>query len=117
MKRLLLLSAAFVAGSALAQSGGMKGMDMKDMPMKGMDMKMGKKGAQGTVHKATGVVTKVEKDKVTIKHEPVPTMNWPSMTMAFVVKDQAILEKMKKDQKVEFEFVQQGKDYVVTGLK
>jgi Cu(I)/Ag(I) efflux system periplasmic protein CusF len=70
-----------------------------------------------TVHKTTGVVTKVDKDKVTIKHEPVASMKWPSMTMAFVVKDKAVMEKMKKDQKVDFEFVQQGRDYVVTGVK
>jgi Cu/Ag efflux protein CusF len=37
--------------------------------------------------------------------------------MAFVVKDKAVMEKMKKDQNVDFEFVQQGKDYVVTGVK
>jgi Cu(I)/Ag(I) efflux system protein CusF len=59
----------------------------------------------------------VDKDKVTIKHEPVPSMNWPSMTMAFLVKDKAVMEKIKKDQKVDFEFVQQGKDYVVTAVK
>lgn len=33
-------------------------------------------------------------------------MNWPSMTMAFSVKDKALMEKIKKDQKVDFEFVQ-----------
>src|SRR5688572_1958841 len=99
MKRVFLICVALVAGSAFAQSGGMKGMDMKDMPMKGMDMKMDKKDAKGTVHKASGVVTKVDKDKVTIKHGPVPSMKWPAMTMAFVVKDKALMDKMKKEQK------------------
>jgi Cu(I)/Ag(I) efflux system protein CusF len=70
-----------------------------------------------TVHKATGVVTKVDKDKVTIKHEPVRTTNWPTMTMAFVVKDKAMLDKVARDRKVDFEFVQQGKDYVITSIK
>jgi Cu(I)/Ag(I) efflux system periplasmic protein CusF len=114
MKRLLastVIAVSFLAAAPLA-SAQMKGMEMKDMPMK-----MDKKDAKGTVHKATGVVTKVDKDKVTIKHEPVASMNWPSMTMAFVVKDKAMMEKLKKDQKVDFEFVQQGKDYVVTGVK
>jgi Cu(I)/Ag(I) efflux system protein CusF len=114
MKRVVL--AVLLAVPALADAQ-MKGMDMKDMPMKGMDMKMDTKDAKGMVHKATGVVTKVDKDKVTIKHEPVPSMNWPSMTMAFLVKDKAVMEKIKKDQKVDFEFVQQGKDYVVTAVK
>ena len=73
--------------------------------------------AQAAVHKATGVITRMEKEKVTIKHEPVRSMNWPAMTMSFQVKDKAVMEKLKKDQKVEFEFVQQGKDYVVTAVK
>jgi Cu(I)/Ag(I) efflux system protein CusF len=92
----------------------MKGMDMKDM-----DMKSEKKADKGAVHQATGVVTKVDpaKDKVTIKHGPVQSMKWPSMTMTFSVKDKALMEKMKKDQKVDFDFVQQGKDYVVTSVK
>src|SRR5687767_8369786 len=114
MKRLLATTVVAVSflGAAPLATAQMKGMDMKDMPMK-----MDKKDAKGTVHKATGVVNRVNKDKVTIKHEPVPSMNWPSMTMAFVVKDKAMMEKMKKDQKVDFEFVQQGKDYVVTAVK
>jgi Cu(I)/Ag(I) efflux system periplasmic protein CusF len=107
----------FIAATAQAQSGGMKGMDMKDMPMKGMDMKTDKKGAKGTVHKATGVVTKVEKNKVTIKHEPVRSMDWPSMTMAFAVKDKALINRLGKDKKVDFEFRQEGRDYVITAVK
>lgn len=107
---LLLASSIFFMPLA-AQSQGMGGMDMK-----GMDMKSEKKGSSQR-HKASGTVTKVDKNKVTIKHEPVASLNWPSMTMAFVVKDKAMLEKMKKDQKVDFEFVQQGKDYVVTSVK
>jgi Cu(I)/Ag(I) efflux system protein CusF len=72
---------------------------------------------KGTVHKATGVVTRVDENKVSIKHEPIPSLNWPSMTMAFTVKDKSVMERMKKDQKVNFEFVQEGRDYVVTAVK
>lgn len=121
MKRSFAISAIAAlsiaaAPAAIAQSG-MKGMEMKDMPMKGMDMKMDTKDAKGTVHKATGVVTRVEKDKVTIKHEPVQSLNWPTMTMAFTVKDKAMLDKVAKDKKVEFEFVQQGQQFVITSIK
>jgi Cu/Ag efflux protein CusF len=59
-------------GTAHAQSGGMKGMDMKDMPNKTEN--------NAALHKATGVVTKVDKDKVTIQHGPVQSMSWPAMT-------------------------------------
>ena len=116
--RLSLAALALViSAAALAQSGGMKGMDMKDMPMKGMDMKMDKKDAKGTVHQASGVVTKVDNDKVTIKHGPVASINWPAMTMAFKVNDKSLLDKLAKDKKVDFEFKQEGSDYVVTGVK
>ena len=122
----LIALAAFVtsAPAVLAQSGGMKGMEMKDMDMKGMDMKgmdMGKKPAAGAqaVHKATGVVKKVDPKAgtVTLSHNPVKSLNWPAMTMGFTVKDKALLDKLAVDKKVEFEFVQQGKDYVITSVK
>jgi Cu(I)/Ag(I) efflux system protein CusF len=75
--------------------------------------------AETVTHRATGVVTKVDaaKGRVTIKHGPVRTLGWPGMTMAFGVKDKATLEKMPKDKEIDFEFVQQGRDYVVTSLK
>jgi Cu(I)/Ag(I) efflux system periplasmic protein CusF len=109
MKRIaLVLSVTLLAASALAQSD-----------MKGMDMKPGKSDVKGAVHKATGVVTKLDpaKSKVTIRHGPVQTLNWPAMTMAFTVRDKPTLEKLKKDQKIDFEFVQQGKDYVLTSVR
>jgi len=117
----LIAFAAFVtsAPAVLAQSGDMKGMDMKGMDMKGMDM--GKKPAAGaqTAHKATGVVKKVDPKAgtVTLAHDPVKSLNWPAMTMGFTVKDKMLLDKLAVDKKVEFEFVQQGKDYVITAVK
>jgi Cu(I)/Ag(I) efflux system protein CusF len=128
MKHLLVISAAAAALAAvspftLAQSDSMKGMDMKGMDMKdqnGMDMKMEKKqSASGKVHKGTGKVTKVDPaaSTVTIAHEPVSTMNWPAMSMTFKVKDKKMLDKAKTGEKVEFSFVQSGKDYTITDIK
>ena len=70
-------------------------------------------------HQATGTVKKVDPAKgvVTLAHEPVKSLKWPAMTMGFTVKDKALLDKLQPGKKVEFEFVQQGKDYVVTGVK
>jgi Cu/Ag efflux protein CusF len=59
----------------------------------------------------------VDKNRVTIRHEPVQSMNWPSMNMKFTVKDKAMLDKLAKDKKVDFEFRQEGKDYVITSVK
>jgi Cu(I)/Ag(I) efflux system protein CusF len=89
--------------------------------MKGMDMKGTKfdKKASGQVHKGTGVVTNIDRadGKVTLKHEPIKSLNWPTMTMAFSVKDKAMLEKVAKDKKVKFEFVQEGQQFVITSIK
>jgi Cu(I)/Ag(I) efflux system protein CusF len=100
---------------------GMKGMEMKGMEMQGMDMKgmdSGKKD-QRLTHKGIGVVKKVDpaKSTVTLDHESIKSMNWSAMTMTFAVKDKKLLDKLQTGKKVEFEFVQQGKDYVITSLK
>ena len=72
-----------------------------------------------TVHRATGVVTRVDpaSGRITIRHDPVKSLNWPGMTMTFKAKDKAMLDKVKKDQKIDFGFVEQGNDYVVTDVK
>jgi Cu(I)/Ag(I) efflux system protein CusF len=37
--------------------------------------------------------------------------------MTFAVRDRALLEKLQADRKVDFQFVQEGKSYVITGVK
>jgi Cu/Ag efflux protein CusF len=108
-----VFAALAVAVASTAWAQGMKGMDMKGMDMKGSEAK------EARVHKATGVVTRVDaaKNRVTIKHEPVASLGWPTMNMVFVVKDKAMLDKLAKDKKIDFEFVQQGREYVVTAVK
>jgi Cu(I)/Ag(I) efflux system protein CusF len=147
MKRLIVLSAVLalsVAMIPLSRAQGMGGMDMKDMDMskckemmQGTDMSkckdmmgkdkkgMGMKGmgadkkSEGKTHKGSGTVKKVDPagGKVTIAHGPIPTMKWPAMNMTFTVKDKALLGKFSQDKKVEFEFVEQGSDYVITSAK
>ena len=134
----------FVGTIPLGRAQGMGGMDMKDMDMskckemtqgmdmgeckdmmgkdkKGMEMKgMGAdKKSEATSHKGVGTVKKVDRagGKVTIAHGPIPTMKWPAMSMTFTVKDKALLGKFSQDKKVEFEFVEQGSNYVITSVK
>ena len=54
---------------------------------------------------------------VTLDHEPVKTLNWPAMTMGFKVADKSMLDKFAEGKKVEVEFKQVGKDYVITSMK
>jgi Cu(I)/Ag(I) efflux system protein CusF len=115
---------------------GMKGMDMKGMDMKGMDMKsmdaekckdmMNDQGSKGATkngmpmtHTARAVVKSVDaaNGKVTLSHEAVKSLNWPAMTMAFPVKDKALLDKLTVGKKVNVEFAKEGADYVITAVK
>jgi len=121
----LVVALALGAGSALAQQKmgdmPMKDMPMKDMPMKDMPMKDMPMGAssQGQTHQASGTVKMLDAGKgtVTFDHEPVKSLNWPAMTMTFAVRDKMLLDKLTLGKKAEFEFVQDGKGYVVTGVK
>ena len=39
------------------------------------------------------------------------------MTMGFKVKDKMLMDKLTAGKKVKFEFMQEDKDYVITGVK
>lgn len=103
----VLLSAAPMV---LAQSAPMKDVDMKNMPMA---------SDKAGTHKGTGIVKSVDpkKETVTLAHEPVESLKWPSMTMSFKTRDAKLLEGLTPGKKVQFEFVQQGKDHVITSVK
>jgi Cu(I)/Ag(I) efflux system protein CusF len=70
-------------------------------------------------HQAKGTVKSVDKAKntVTMAHGPVPSLKWPAMTMSFSVKDKSLLDRLAANKQVEFLFVQQGKEYVITEVK
>ena len=59
------------------------------------------------------------KGRVELDHEPIPSMQWPRMTMDFMVEDRAQLAKLKKGQAVEFELRPQpdaNGDYVISKI-
>ena len=70
-------------------------------------------------HQATGVVKRIDAAKgvVSLKHDPVKSLNWPGMTMDFNVRDPKLLAGVKPDQKLRFEFVEDKGRYVITGIK
>lgn len=75
-------------------------------------------GAQA-VHSAKGSVKRVDTRAgvVVLAHGPVKSMNWPSMTMGFKLADKALLDKLPEGKAVEFDFIQSGRDYVVTAVR
>jgi Cu/Ag efflux protein CusF len=74
---------------------------------------------QAQTHTGVGVVKKIDPTGGTIKlaHEPIKSINWPSMTMDFKVRDKALLDKLAVDSKVEFDFVKEENSYVVYAVR
>lgn len=112
MKRLMIIFATLVLfpiSSAFAQHDG--------MDMSGMDM--GSASSKATTSEGVGVVESVEKTKgkLTISHEPIASLNWPAMTMDFVVNEKKLINKIIAGNKVNFQFVKQGGQYLITDLK
>ena len=59
----------------------------------------------GASHRGKGKVTGIDaaKGQVELEHGPIPSMNWPSMEMGFVVTDKRALTQLKMGDTVEFE--------------
>lgn len=112
MKKFAIASIILMTASlVLAQSsmGDMKGMDMAKKPAV----------SPKTAYEANGTVKKfdMKMNNVVISHGPVNSLNWPSMTMKFKVKDKNLRAKLIVNKEVDFAFVKEGNDYVVTSVK
>lgn len=70
-------------------------------------------------HLTDAEVRKIDKDaaKITLKHGEIKSLDMPAMTMVFTVQDKALLDKVKKDDKVKFAAKQEGGKYVVTEIE
>jgi Cu/Ag efflux protein CusF len=68
---------------------------------------------------ADGEVRKIDKaaGKVTIKHGEIKSIGMAPMTMVFKVKDPALLDKVAVNDKVKFNVVQSGGDYIVMSIE
>ncbi len=84
-----------------------------------MDMTKTAPSPGHAVHKATGIIKKIDTtgDVVTIAHEPIKSLNWPAMTMGFAVKQKSLLDGISVGKKIAFELVQGDKGYVITAIK
>lgn len=108
---------AFVLALLLPATAVLAQQKMGDM--KPIDSAMKPSAEAKVTHKATGVVKKADPKTgvVTLAHEAVNSMNWPPMTMGFLVKDTMLFDKLTVGKTVNFEFVQDTKGYVVTAVK
>lgn len=69
-------------------------------------------------HTATGVLEEVYDDgNVSITHEPIPALKWPSMTMDFALANPSLVENVKPGSAIDFEIVERGAgEWVITQL-
>lgn len=71
-------------------------------------------------YSATGEVVAVDKaaGKVKLKHEAIPELEWPAMTMFFAVADKTQLDALNTGTRVEFRFVKaNGGAPLITQIK
>jgi Cu(I)/Ag(I) efflux system periplasmic protein CusF len=69
-------------------------------------------------HHAVGVVRAVDaaKGTITLSHEPVASIKWPAMTMAFKASKE-LVAGVKVGDRVNFEFTAKGMDGTITAIK
>ncbi len=106
MKQFLIVVAAMVAFS------------ITTLPVQADDSHHPKAEAQKS-YAVKGEVVAVDKvgGKVKLKHEAVPELDWPAMTMFFPVADQAQLDALKAGDQVNFEFVKNDNGPLITQIK
>lgn len=68
------------------------------------------------VHNSTGEVTAVDDTGVTIAHEPIPSLDWPSMTMLFEWGPAGPVRSLQPADEVEFRFSEGGAGYVLRDI-
>ncbi|WP_303832184.1 copper-binding protein [Asticcacaulis taihuensis] len=91
--------------AAMSGGGDMSGM--------AMDTDAGAKMGSGV-----GVITAIDKTAgtVTIKHDAIPAIDWPAMTMAFKATPASLLDGLKVGEKIKFDVTVKGSDAEVTAV-
>ena len=59
----------------------------------------------------------LEGSKITLKHADIKSLDMPGMTMVFVVKDKALLDKLKAGDKVKFKAINDAGKFTVTEIQ
>lgn len=106
MKRFLMVIAAMLTFSITTQPAH---ADDSHHPKAEAQKSYAVKGEVVAVDKAGG--------KVKLKHEAVPELDWPAMTMFFPVADKAQLDALNAGDLVNFEFVKSDNGPLITQIK
>lgn len=91
--------------AAMSSGGDMSGMAMAT-------------DAGAKMGSGVGVITAIDKTAgtVTIKHDAIPAVDWPAMTMAFKANPASLLSGLKVGEKVAFDVSVKGSDAEVTNV-
>ncbi|VAW94830.1 Cobalt/zinc/cadmium efflux RND transporter, membrane fusion protein, CzcB family [hydrothermal vent metagenome] len=109
----VVTSGQFLLDSEASLKASMKRMTaVPEKKMEGMSEKS--EGAK----EVRGIIQSVMADHkmVNIKHDPVPELEWPAMTMDFKVADDVDLNSLKADDKIFFDIDKMGDDFVITSI-
>ena len=108
-----ILIAALVLGAGLAFQAG------ADESHRHYAKNEAKPAAPASATWTEGEVRKVDKaaGKLTIKHGAMPKFDMPPMTMAYRVKDKAMLEHLKPGDKIKFDVDGVGGEFTVLRLQ
>ena len=70
-------------------------------------------------HLTDGEVRKVDKEagKLTLKHGEIKNLDMPGMTMVFLVKDKAMLDRLQPGDKVKFKAVNEDGKFTATEIE
>lgn len=84
-----------------------------------MNMDHGKMGMAAAPGMTDGEVRKIDKDagKITIKHGDIKHMDMPGMTMVFVAKDKALLDKTSVGAKIQFMVTNENGQMTATDIQ
>ena len=106
MKRLMMIALTFAAFGAAT------------MPSYAGDAHSAKTEAQKS-YAVKGEVIALDQaaGKVKLKHQAVPALGWPGMTMFFAVADKSQLARLKVGDRVDFRFVQAADGPLITQIK
>lgn len=65
--------------------------------------------------KASGTVVAVDRElsRVTIDTDPIEELKLPALGLAFVIYDRRLLDRLRAGRKIEFEFIRQGRNFVL----
>lgn len=71
--------------------------------IKGTELRMAPEQTAASTHHGTGRVEAIDKEEITISHGPIPSLQWPAMTMSFKLSSSGLPQGIKTGDRVDFE--------------